>query len=62
MIKSYKKILPSLKELEQIGEKVKQIKNKRGEYLRKIHYGCYLLCSESGLRVSEAVRFDLKIK
>ena len=54
--------LPSLTDLEQVGEKIKQIKNKRGEYLRKIHYGCYLLCSKSGLRVGEAVRFDLNAK
>jgi len=47
-----KKILPSLKELEQVREKIKHIPNKKGEYLRKVHYGCYLLCSESGLRVS----------
>ena len=55
-------MFPSLVELAQVGEKIKQIKNKRGEYLRKIHYGCYLLCSESGLRVGEAVRFDLSAK
>jgi hypothetical protein len=58
MVKN-KKLLPSLKDLEQVKGKIKQIPNKRGEFLRKIHYGCYLLCSESGLRVSEAVRFDL---
>jgi len=56
------KTFPSLKDLEQVREKVKQIPNKRGEFLRKIHYGCYLLCSESGLRISEAVRFDLNAK
>ena len=55
-MKSYKKILPSLVELAQVGEKIKQIKNKRGEFLRRVHYGCYLLCSESGLRVGEAVK------
>ena len=54
-MKSYKKI-PSLGELAQVGEKIKQIKNKRGEYKRKVHYGCFLLCSESGLRVSEVVK------
>ena len=57
-----KKILPSLAELEQVKGKIKQIPNKKGEYLRRVHYGCYLLCSESGLRISEAVKFDLSAK
>jgi hypothetical protein len=61
MVKS-KKIFPSLKDLEQVRGKIKQIPNKRGEFKRKIHYGCYLLCSQAGLRVSEAVRFDLNCK
>jgi hypothetical protein len=61
MVKS-KKILPSLKDLEQVRGKIKQIPNKRGEYLRGVHYGCYLLCSQAGLRVSEAVKFDLSCK
>jgi integrase len=61
-MKNSKKILPSLGDLAQIREKVKQIPNKKGEYLRRVHYGCYLLCSESGLRISEAVKFDLSAK
>jgi hypothetical protein len=61
MVKN-KKILPSLKDLEQVKGEIKNIPNKKGEYLRKIHYGCYLLCSESGLRISEAVKFDLSAK
>jgi integrase len=60
-MKNYKK-LPSLKDLELVGEKIKHIRNRRGEFLRKVHYGCYLLCSESGLRISEAVKFDLNAK
>ena len=59
-MKKNKKILPSLAELEQVSRKIKSITNKRGEYKRKVHYGCYLLCSQAGLRISEAVRFDLK--
>jgi site-specific recombinase XerD len=58
MNKSYKK-LPSLAELVRVERKIKQIPNRKGEFLRKIHYGCYLLCSRAGLRVSEAVGFDL---
>src|SRR5216117_1700451 len=56
------KTFPSLKDLELIGGRIKNIRNRRGEYLREVHYGCYLLCSESGLRISEAVRFDLENK
>ena len=62
MVKKYQKILPSLQELEQVRGKIKQIPNKKGEYKRKIHYGCFLLCSESGLRISETVKFDLSAK
>src|SRR5436305_1954681 len=61
-MKNYKKILPSLQELELVSKEIKNVPNKKGEYLRKIHYGCYLLCSESGLRISEAVKFDLNAK
>lgn len=61
-MKSYKKTLPSLKDLESVRERIKHIKNRRGEFKRKVHYGCYLLCSESGLRISEAVKFDLNAK
>jgi len=32
-----KKILPSLAELEQVKGKIKQIPNKKGEYLRRVH-------------------------
>jgi hypothetical protein len=46
-----KKILPSLKDLELVKGKIKKIPNQKGEFKRQIHYGCYLLCSESGLRV-----------
>ena len=38
------------------------VPNRRGEYLRKVHYGCYLLCSKAGLRVSEAISFSLANK
>ena len=55
-------MLPNQQLLEQVSQKIKNIPNKRGEYLRKVHYGCYLLCSKSGLRISEAVKFDLATK
>ncbi|KLL02201.1 MAG: hypothetical protein MRERC_3c027 [Mycoplasmataceae bacterium RC_NB112A] len=47
-------------QLEQIRNKIKLVGNQRGEFKRKIHYGCYLLCSQAGLKVSEAAEFDLK--
>ena len=56
------KTFPSLKDLELVKGKIKQIPNKKGEFKQRIHYGCYLLCSESGLRISEAVRFNLNSK
>ena len=62
MVKKYPMVLPSLQELEQVRGKIKSIPNKKGEYKRKVHYGCFLLCSQSGLRISEAVGFDLKAK
>ncbi|KLL05473.1 MAG: hypothetical protein MRERV_1c175 [Mycoplasmataceae bacterium RV_VA103A] len=31
-------MLPSLKELELVKEKVKEIPNRQGEYKRKVHY------------------------
>jgi Phage integrase family len=61
-LKSSRVRFPSLTLLEQIREKVKNTRNKRGEFKRKVHYGCYLLGSQAGLRVSEAVKFDLKAK
>jgi len=61
-MKNYKKMLPSLQELELVRGKIKNIRNRQGEYKRKIHYGCFLLCSQAGLRISEAVKFDLSAK
>jgi len=55
-------MLPSLQLLEKVSKEIKNIPNRRGEHLRKIHYGCFLLCYKSGLRVSEAVSFDLTNK
>ncbi|CAG8845653.1 21972_t:CDS:2, partial [Gigaspora margarita] len=45
-----------------VRKKIKNIPNRQGEYKRKVHHGCYLLCSESGLRISEAIKFDLTKK
>src|SRR5256885_7996018 len=55
-------MLPSLEVLEKISKKIKGIPNNQGEYKRKIHYCCFLLGYKSGLRISEAVKFDLSAK
>ena len=55
-------MLPNLLLLKQIKQQILKISNQQGEYKRQIHYGCYLLCEKAGLRVSEAVKFDLSTK
>jgi integrase len=55
-------MLPNQNILDQVSQKIKQFSNRRGEYLRKIHYGCFLLGYKSGLRISEAINFDLTNK
>ena len=52
-------MLPSLAVLEKIAWKIKNIPNRKKESKRGVHFCCYLLCSKAGLRVSEAVKFDL---
>jgi site-specific recombinase XerD len=52
-------MLPSLPLLTQISNQIQNLENKQGEYKRKTHYGLFLLCYQAGLRVSEAVNFDL---
>jgi site-specific recombinase XerD len=51
-------MLPNQKILEQISHKISKIPNHKGEYKRNIHKGCYLLCYQSGLRISEAIKFN----
>lgn len=55
-------MLPSLPLLKQIQQKIQNLPNQQGEYKRQIYYGCYLLCEKAGLRVSEAISFDLNSK
>ncbi|KLL04430.1 MAG: tyrosine recombinase XerD [Mycoplasmataceae bacterium RV_VA103A] len=55
-------MFPSLNELELVRKKIKHIPNRQGEYKRKIHYCCFLLGYKSGLRISEAIKFDLTKK
>jgi integrase len=55
-------MLPNLALLEQIQQKIKNAPNHRGEYKRKTHYCLFLLGQKAGLRVSEAINFDLNAK
>ena len=55
-------MLPSLAVLERIGEEIRSVPNRCKESKRGVHFCCFLLCHKSGLRISEAVRFDLTTK
>ena len=55
-------MLPSLAVLEGIGERIRSVPNKRKESKRGVHFCLFLLGYKSGLRVNEAVRFDLATK
>ncbi|KLL04289.1 MAG: tyrosine recombinase XerD [Mycoplasmataceae bacterium CE_OT135] len=55
-------MLPNLPVLERINQKIQNLPNQHGEYKRKTHYGLFLLCQKAGLRVSEAINFDLSAK
>jgi len=52
-------MLPTQQLLEKVSQEIKSVPNRRGEHFRKVHYGCFLLCHKSGLRVSEVIGFDL---
>ena len=55
-------MLPSLQLLEKVSKEIMSVPNRRKESKRKVHFCCFLLCSKAGLRVSEAVSFDLENK
>jgi len=55
-------MLPSQELLEAISRKIQNIPNHRKESKRKVHYCLFLLGHKAGLRVSEAVNFDLANK
>jgi site-specific recombinase XerD len=52
-------MLPSLQNLEQIRQRIQTIPNQHGEFKRREHFCLFLLGKEAGLRVSEAINFDL---
>ncbi|KLL02758.1 MAG: tyrosine recombinase XerD [Mycoplasmataceae bacterium CE_OT135] len=55
-------MLPSQSILEQIPQQIFRIPNKRKESKRAEHYCLFLLGHKAGLRISEAVNFDLSAK
>ena len=55
-------MFPSLQLLKKVSREIMSLPNRRKESKRKIHYGLFLLGYKSGLRISEAIKFDLKAK
>lgn len=55
-------VLPNSELLAQIQQHILKRPNKPEESKKAVHYGLFLLCSQAGLRVSEAVSFDLASK
>ena len=55
-------MLPSLQLLEKVSRKIMSVPNRQKESKRRIHFCCFLLCHKSGLRISEAIKFDLTNK
>jgi len=55
-------MLPTQQLLEKVRRKIMSVPNRRKESKRKVHFCCFLLCSKAGLRVSEAMKFDLANK
>jgi hypothetical protein len=55
-------MLPSLPLLEKISQEIMSVPNRRKESKRGVHYGLFLLGYKSGLRIGEAVNFDLTNK
>jgi len=55
-------MLPTQKLLEKVSREIMSVPNLKKESKRRVHYGLFLLGYKSGLRVSEAVSFDLTNK
>jgi len=55
-------MLPSLQLLEKVSQEIKNIPNRRKESKRRVHFCLFLLGYKAGLRISEAVNFDLANK
>lgn len=55
-------MLPNKRMLKLARAAAYQVAQQSGQMKGKIHYGVFLLCFGAGLRVSEAVSFDLSKK
>jgi len=55
-------MLPSLQLLEKVSKEIRSVPNRRKESKRGVHFCLFLLGYKSGLRVNEAVKFDLATK
>lgn len=55
-------ILPTNQLLQQVWDYIISRPAKRGEYKKHLHECLYLLCWKAGLRVSEAISFDLSLE
>jgi len=55
-------MLPSLQLLKKVSKEIMLVPNRRKESKREVHFGLFLLGYKSGLRVNEAVSFNLENK
>ena len=55
-------MLPTQQLLEKVSERIISVPNRRKESKRGVHFCLFLLGYKSGLRISEAVSFDLSSK
>jgi integrase len=55
-------MLPTQQLLEKVSREIMSVPNRKRESKRKAHYGLFLLGYKAGLRISEAVGFDLENK
>lgn len=56
------KVLPNNQLLQQIWDYISTRPNKKGEYKSLLHQCLFLLCWKVGLRVTEAINFDLNLE
>ena len=61
-VKRKKTIIPSRQKMKQIWEFQIGRKNIKGETKKQLHECLFLLCWKAGLRVSEAIKFDLNLE
>jgi integrase/recombinase XerD len=54
--------LPNIQLLNEVWEYLLTRPNKKGEYKKSVYEGLFLLGWKAGLRVSEAINFDLKLE